>query len=77
MSIAGGNVPVRGYSKCRGHEVGGSLACLRTIEINAAGIRENTVGEEVGEVCVGVCVCVGRSHRTWLAIIRAFFLIFW
>lgn len=76
MSISGGNVPVRGYSKCKGHEVGGGLARQRTIELNMTGSEESTVGEEVGEVCVGVCICVGRSHRTWLAIIRAFFLIF-
>lgn len=49
--------------------------CLKPIEISVAGSGESTAGEEGKEVCVGVCVC--RSHRTWLPIIKAFLLILW
>lgn len=59
MNISRGSAPSRGYSECKGPRV--------------AGRGESTVGEEIGEVCVGVCVCVGRSHGTWPAITRAFF----
>lgn len=47
------------------------MVCLRIIEMSGRERGEH-VGEELGEACVGVCMCVGRSHRTWLAVMRAF-----